>query len=128
MDATFKAKLDAFVALAEKETHERMEANGFDSLLRSAKEQGRRTYYQWGYDEKGTKRFVRVWRENGTQPSVAYFVERDTGVIFGAKGWKAYNPNHEYGTLDTIDEYMWGEHYGSRKDGVATLVPKENRR
>jgi hypothetical protein len=123
---TLIAKLDAFVKLAEAHEHARHERDS-SILIKSAQERGRRTYSEWGYDAKATKRFVRIWRDNG-QKGVAYFVDRETGVIFGAKGWKAYNPNHEYGTLDTITEYDWSGYYGVRLDGTPTLVPKELRR
>lgn len=129
----FYAKLEVFIQQLEKEQNERI-ARVHPTLDQMARENGRRGYVECGYDEGG-KRFVRVWRQSETTPvtgdtgkSVAYFVEKDTGVIFGAKGWKAYNPNHEYGTLDTLDDHAWDDYYGKRKDGKPTMVPKAQRR
>ena len=51
-----------------------------------------------------------------------------SGIIFGADGWKKYNPNRVYGDLTTITEWSWGEYYGVSKTGVSTLVPKAMRR
>ena len=120
----FYAKLDVFIQRLQDERNADV-AKRHPSLDESAKKEGRPGYHIMGYDEGG--RFVRVWAESG-QKFVCYFVEKDTGVIFGSKGWKAYNPNHEYGTLDTLDEYEWSGYYATRKDGGKTLVPKANRR
>lgn len=122
----FFTKLEVFIKRLEAEQNESI-ATRHPILNDNAVKNGRRGYNHCGFDEGGS-RFVRVWSENGIQKFVKYFVEKDTGVIFGAKGWKAYNPNHQYGTLDTLDEYEWGDYYGKRKDGKPTLVPKAQRR
>lgn len=118
------AKLEAFCKLLEDEQNQRASTQ-YPSLAADAISKGRRGYVHTGYDEGG--RFWKVWRESG-QKSVAYFVERDTGIIFGAKGWKAYNPARAYGTLDTINEWDWSEYYGVSKTGQSTLVPKGERK
>ena len=46
--------------------------------------------------------------------SGAYMVVNDTGEIFGIKGYGVIHRGHRYGTLDTIEQYYWGE-YAARK-------------
>lgn len=128
----FYAKLDVFVKRLQDERNNR-DSETTRSLNQYARENGREGYHKCGYDEG--QRFVRVWDESGTSTekqknntSVAYFVEKDTGVIYGAKGWKAYNPNRAYGTLDEIDQWDWSEYYATNKNGLSTLVPKFARR
>lgn len=139
----FAAKLEAFRDRLEKEMnaeterrHGRKPGEDYPGLNGSAIKNGRRGYHHIGIDKPGP-RFIRIYDESGTdipkpphklQKSVRYFVERETGVIFGASGWKAYNPVHQYGTLETLDEYEWGDYYGKRKDGASTIVPKAARR
>jgi hypothetical protein len=122
----FYALLTPFMELLEKEMNEETERLFPNSLNKMGIAEGRRGYNEIGFDEGG-KRFVRVWQNNG-QKSVRYFVEKETGIIFGAKGWKAYNPNHEYGTLETITEWNWGGYYATSKSGKTSMVPKNLRK
>jgi len=62
-----------------------------DSLNALGRDAGRRGYHQIGVDPG--RRFDKVWAYHG-QKSVRYFVEKATGIIFGAKSWKAYNQPH----------------------------------
>lgn len=64
---------------------------------------------------------------DGTHEIVKYFVHKETERIIGAAGWKQKNFNREYGTLDTIDEWYWGEYYATGLHGQETLVSYENR-
>jgi hypothetical protein len=120
----FYALLDPFLKLLEVEQNERIKEQ-HPSLQESALKAGRRGYSEIGYDEG--LRFVKVWNDNGGK-YVKYFVEKETGIIFGADGWKKYNPNRVYGDLTTITEWSWGEYYGVSKKGLSTLVPKSMRR
>ena len=43
-----------------------------------------------------------------------YMVELETGRIYGIKGYGVIHRGHYYGTLDTINDYNWGE-YDARK-------------
>jgi len=122
--AEFYALLDPFLKLLETEQNERIKEQ-HPILHEMAVKQNRRGYNHIGYDEG--LRFVKVWSESG-QRSVKYFVEKETGIIFGAKGWKAYNPIHVYGDLTTINDWSWGEYYGKNKNGMKSMVPKSMRR
>lgn len=46
-----------------------------------------------------------------------YMVDRD-GNIFGIKGYGVVHLGHHYGTLDTINEYYWGEYTPIRRKNV----------
>lgn len=121
----FYALLDVFLKRVETELNEDT-AKRHGILNESAIKDGRRGYHEIGYDEG--QRFVKVWDNNGAQRFVKYFVEKATGIIFGTKSWKAYNPNHTYGDLTTIDEWNWGGYRGESKKGIDSLVPPSMRR
>jgi hypothetical protein len=131
MTDTFKAKLDVFCALLEQERNEDLKQQS--SILHTeAIKEGRRGYYHIGYDEGS--RFVKVWDEtyqgnvNYSSKSVRYFIEKETGIVFGANGWKKYNPARVYGDLDTMHDWDWKGYYAESKKGLNTLVPKVMRR
>jgi len=42
-------------------------------------------------------------------------IENSTGIIYGIKGYGQVHKGHSYGTLDTIEEYYWGEYYPQKK-------------
>jgi hypothetical protein len=44
-----------------------------------------------------------------------FMVEMATGNIFGIKSYGQVHKGHFYGTLDTIDEYFWGDYYPRHK-------------
>ena len=123
--ATFYTKLDAFVARLHEEMERRI-IEKYPTLHEGALQKGRRGHHDIGYDEG--KRFVRVVDRGESQTFVRYFVEKDTGTIFGASSWKKYNPNREYGTLDTIDDWDWSGYYATHKNGKSSLVPAHLRR
>lgn len=43
-----------------------------------------------------------------------YMIEKSTGNIYGIKGYGVIHRGHQYGTLDTVNEYYWGD-YVARK-------------
>jgi hypothetical protein len=40
-----------------------------------------------------------------------FMIEVETGNIFGIKAYGQIHRGHFYGTLDTINEYNWGDYY-----------------
>lgn len=38
-------------------------------------------------------------------------IENATGAIFGIKGYGVVHRGHAYGTLDTADQWFWGDYY-----------------
>lgn len=127
MTTQFETKLARFLKTLEDQRNEDTERR-YPILHKTAIDDGRRGYHEVGSDPG--KRFVRVWDSHGskTSKSVSYFVEIETGIIFGAKSWRIYNPNHEYGTLDTIDEWDWSGFYATHKEGRSRMFPKSIRR
>lgn len=57
--------------------------------------------------------------------SGVYMIVNETGEIFGIKGYGVIYRGHQYGTLDTINLWYWGE-YQAYKKTVAPLVNKVN--
>jgi hypothetical protein len=49
--------------------------------------------------------------------SGCYMVVNATGEIFGIKAYGVIHRGHFFGTLDTIDQYFWGD-YRAEKKGV----------
>lgn len=39
-----------------------------------------------------------------------YMVDNGTGEIFGVKAYGVIHHGHRYGTLDTIDQWQWGDY------------------
>lgn len=121
--------IQEFCKVLERETNERV-AEQFPILQKNAIASGKRGYVEVGYDTG--RRFWKVWEDYGSrelpQRTVRYFVERSTGIIFGASGWKAYNPNHEFGTLATVHEWQWDRHHARHREGKESLVPPVMRR
>lgn len=40
-----------------------------------------------------------------------YMVENATGNVYGIKGYGKVHKGHFYGTLDTVDQWYWGDFY-----------------
>ena len=128
MNPDLEKKIKNLCELIEHETHERLMATGFQILVDSSQKEGRRTYKEIGYSPDH-KLFVRIYEScSRGSNSVKYFVEKETGIIYGADGWKKPNIKRAYGTLDTIHEWDWSNYYAESKLGLSTLVPADQRR
>lgn len=44
-----------------------------------------------------------------------YMLELETGRIFGIKGYGVIHRGHQYGTLDTINDWDWSGHRAVKK-------------
>ncbi len=44
-----------------------------------------------------------------------FMIVNETGEIFGTKGYGVIHRGHPYGTLDTVDEWYWGDYTPRRK-------------
>jgi hypothetical protein len=53
-----------------------------------------------------SKKYTRIDNKN----SGRYMVENSTGNIYGIKAYGVINKGHYYGTLETIDNYFWGDY------------------
>ena len=91
------SKLDAFCRKLTFETITRLREHKLD-----CKANLEHAIAEWN---KGNK-YAKIVNKS----SVRYFVELSTGTIFAAKSWAAPNRNRSYGTLDTMDEFNWGDY------------------
>lgn len=57
--------------------------------------------YTFGYDVG--KKYSRIWVDNGVQRSVCFFVQRDTGDVWKAAGWKGPALNYPRGNIMTTE-------------------------
>ena len=70
--------------------------------------------------ETNTQVFVRPRQKYiavDVDTSGKYLVVRETGEIFGIKGYGVLHRGHRYGTLDTIHDWDWSGYVGRRKSG-----------
>ena len=58
------------------------------------------------------KKYTRVDQGSGGK----YMVVNSTGEIFGIKAYGVIHKGHPYGTLDTTDDYFWGNYIAYKKD------------
>lgn len=65
---------------------------------------------------KPGKKFVRV----NIGASGRYMVDLNDGTIYGIKGYGVVHYGHVYGTLDTINDWFWGEYYGVHLPSIKT--------
>jgi hypothetical protein len=43
-----------------------------------------------------------------------YMIENETGIIYGIKGYGRVHKSHTYGTLETVNQWYWGDYTGQR--------------
>lgn len=98
MNANFFQNLEAFAKMLEAHQIERLKAQ---NLACQANLDNCKVHIKNG------KKFVKV--DVGT--SGKYMVEVETQNIFGIKGYGVVHRGHFYGTLETINDYNWGEYY-----------------
>lgn len=105
---TIETKLEQFRALVEADTRARYLAEfGEDRFAVHEPRTVARL--------KLGKKYAKV--DVGT--SGKYMVEMDTGRIFGIKAYGVIHRGHQYGTLDTINEWNWGGYVGVKLAQVA---------
>ena len=44
-----------------------------------------------------------------------YMIVNDTGEIYGIKAYGVIHRGHYYGTLDTVDQWQWGEYVAIKR-------------
>lgn len=98
----FPIMMAAFCGLLERQQRERLVAQGFNPEIHNHKVRS----------ETGKKYVYIICGSSGK-----YMIEIKTGNIFGIKGYGQVHKGHFYGTLETVNEYFWGEYYPTRLDG-----------
>jgi len=53
-------------------------------------------------------------------------IELETGRIYGIKGYGVIHRGHYYGTLDTTNDYFWGDYYTYKKSEASCLTCNSN--
>ena len=99
---TYEEKLEAFRQLLEEHQLARLIRDKMDCEANRA---GSKTKIVAG------KKYVKV----DTASSGKYMVENSTEKIFGIKAYGVIHRGHEYGTLDTIEQYDWSGYVGIKK-------------
>ncbi len=105
-----KEKILALAALIQTQQEQRMRDEGFtvEENIKSA---------TTTRVKPGTK-YTKV--DIGS--SGRFMVEMSTGNIFGIKAYGQIHRGHFYGTLDTTDQYYWGDYYPRRVAQPRTQV------
>ena len=104
-------KLEAFRALVESDTRARYAADW-------ERDQKRGHNYPLSVHESHMIARVKMGRKYANVDvgtSGKYMVELATGAIFGIKAYGVIHRGHQYGTLDTINEWYWGDYSAHRK-------------
>lgn len=97
-----KDKLNAFVKRLTEDKKDHCRRNGFPLLAMA---------YVYEVVVKPGRLYTKV----DVSRSGAYMVVNDTGEIFGIKAYGAIHRGHQYGTLDTVDQWYWGEYQAIKK-------------
>lgn len=99
-------KLQQFAEMLETQVAELMDKQGFT----------------WHRQEGGAKISYQVTVTPGRKytkvdvgHSGRYMVVNKTGEIFGIKSYGVIHRGHQYGTLDTINEWYWGDYRARRQ-------------
>lgn len=98
---TYEQKLEAFRALVEVHQAERYKEQGFVHIDPPA------------VTIKPGRKYTKV--DVGSSGKYMVEPEGDTAHIWGIKAYGVIHRGHYYGTLDTIDQYFWGEFRGFKR-------------
>ena len=98
---THQEKIQRFAALLEKETGEKI-------IKRHGSNRGNENAHKTNV--LPGKKYTKV----DVGASGKYMVD-EAGNIFGIKAYGVIHRGHQYGTLDTIDDWYWGDYTARRK-------------
>jgi hypothetical protein len=98
---TFREKIDRLVELIKVDTKDRYIKSNLMNIL----DDSQKVTAKWG------KVYVNIVKGS----SAFLMVEISTEIIYGHKAYGQVHKGHVYGTLDTIDEWYWGEYSPVRK-------------
>jgi hypothetical protein len=105
---TFQEKLEVFRAKVQEETYQRMVKFSADYL---PPERVMEVHGKSAIETRVIpgKKYTKV--DVGTSGK---FMIDSYGNILGIKGYGVIHRGHQYGTLDTINEWFWGEYHPVR--------------
>ncbi len=85
-------KLDEFAALVTEHQQKAWTAKG----------------YTHPFSEHGSVKVGKKYARVDVGTSGKYMVDMETQEIYGIKGYGVIHKGHQYGTLDTIQDWNWG--------------------
>lgn len=83
------------------------------------------TYPGWQDNAKTTIKAGKKWAKIDVGTSGKFMVDLETGEIFGIKAYGVVHKGHPYGTLDTINDWFWGEYYPILKPAICPTCGQE---
>lgn len=109
MDPILKTKLAAFAALLERQQSEAFTRYYPGPALEDSRSRATTVKI------RPAAKYTRV----DVGDSGKYMVVNETGEIFGIKGYGVIHRGHQYGTLDTIQDWDWSGYTAVRRQPVA---------
>lgn len=106
MNPSLRAKVEALASRIEQDVTDRFVATGYTPSVHF--ESSIRVHIHEG------QKYIRV--DVGT--SGKFMVEIDGERIYGIKGYGVINRKKCFGSLDTVDQWFWGEYWPRRKAGL----------
>lgn len=106
----FDYKLDQFLKRIQQEQSERFYLRYVGTYL-----DGELEYKDVWERSPGGVKYIRIFQDTGIQHIARYFVSVEDGTIYGAENWRRPCLKRSFGTLDTIDQFMWGFDEGIAK-------------
>jgi hypothetical protein len=98
----FTKKINRFAEMLSQQTLERMKKQGYTNILATSGKvsigSGSK-YYKVDMDRSGK-----------------YMVDIESGTIYGIKAYGVPNKIRNYGTLDTIDDWFWGDYHAIKSN------------
>ena len=107
-----ETKLEAFRALLEADTRRRYQQD-------RERDQKRGNDWPLSVHEPQMVCCIKMGRKYANVDvgsSGRYMVELSTGAIYGIKGYGVIHRGHYYGTLDTVNDYEWGEYTAIKRN------------
>lgn len=99
---TFNEKVEAFAEVLRNDITAHMNAQGFTGPVH---DKAKEVFIRPG------KKYIKV----DVETSGRYMVEEATDIIYGVKGYGVINKAKTYGTLDTLQDYSWGDYTAVKK-------------
>lgn len=99
-------KIEIFAKLVSKEQLERLNKDYPENLEHNPD--------FWKKDATTSVKPGRKYTKVDVGTSGKFMIDEDDN-IFGIKAYGVIHRGHYYGTLDTIDQYYWGEYYPQKK-------------
>lgn len=113
---TFLQKIKYLVKKMQDESYQYHLAQDFDPKLSKK------------FSETSYKEGRKYWKID-RDGSGKYMVDSETEIIYGIKAYGQVHKGHVYGTLDTVDDYFWGDYHPKKaSDGKKMLQLMNNKK